>query len=517
MRDVSVPRLPVTISLGCHVEEATRYHVDPSDPLTCAAGAMKRVGRRLNNRERQTRYRFQRFVIAWLRKNLIPLSPDVDLSVETWLATTSYTEARKAVLREKFRDLHVDFTDFEVKKVKGFVKDETYECEKYCRWIMSRSDEFKALYGPWIKAIEKVVYELPCFIKHVPEPERPAYIAKLLERPGALYLATDYTAFEAHFIPELMKICEFQLYAHMTKFLPGHLDFMRMNFKVVGKRNNVYGKTVSFKVAARMSGEMSTSLGNGFSNLMMMLFVCHENGNTEVCGIVEGDDGLFVMNGTPPTAALFGANGMTIKLAVHERLNEASFCGMVFDEVDSCIVTDPIKFILNFGWTSRQYQKASDHTLLCLLRAKCMSALAQYPGCPIVKALADYGMRCTGGISERAMRHVIAHRRGGDYEREREFRLLSLSYTDLKVSSSARALVARNFGIPEDVQIEFENYLQGRNILAPIELGVLAPFVPACCFDFWSKYVFHAGDLAVDPFLVSRTERLRVLVMNHLC
>lgn len=39
--------------------------------------------------------------------------------------------------------------------------------------INSRSDAFKAFSGPFFKAIEKVVYEMPEFIKHTPVPDRP--------------------------------------------------------------------------------------------------------------------------------------------------------------------------------------------------------------------------------------------------------------------------------------------------------------------------------------------------------
>ena len=92
--------------------------------------------------------------------------------------------------------------------------------------------------------------------------------------------------------------------------------------------------------ARRMSGEMNTSLGNGFSNLMFMAFVCEKLG-LNCNGVVEGDDGLFAFNGNTPSASDFTKYGFNIKLDVHSEISTASFCGNVFDPEDRQIMTCP--------------------------------------------------------------------------------------------------------------------------------------------------------------------------------
>ncbi len=83
-----------------------------------------------------------------------------------------------------------------------------------------------------------------------------------------------------------------------------------------------------------MSGEMNTSLGNGFSNLMFMLYACEIQG-IECDGIVEGDDGAFALSLKPGQKfdeSIFAEMGLTIKLEKHTDLMSMSFCGILCAE-----------------------------------------------------------------------------------------------------------------------------------------------------------------------------------------
>ena len=143
---------------------------------------------------------------------------------------------------------------------------------------------------------------------------------------------------------------------------------------------------------------MNTSLGNGFSNLMFMAFVCEKLG-LNCNGVVEGDDGLFAFNGNTPSASDFTKYGFNIKLDVHSEISTASFCGNVFDPEDRQIMTCPYDVLSTFGWTTNKYAKSSDKTLKALLRSKSLSLAYQYPGCPILSSLAQYGLRVTKGYN----------------------------------------------------------------------------------------------------------------------
>jgi hypothetical protein len=174
------------------------------------------------------------------------------------------------------------------------------------------------------------------------------------------------------------------------------LDYL---FKVVSGKNHLRTRTgISAKVdARRMSGEMNTSLGNGFTNLMLALFVAHENG-FELDGYVEGDDGLFATNGEL-TTEMYAGLGFDIKIEEVRDPCEASFCGLIFSDGGQ-IIRDPKRFLQTFGWTS-SFINAGPKIMNELLRAKALSACYETPQCPIVGSLARRALDKTSGYAPR--------------------------------------------------------------------------------------------------------------------
>jgi hypothetical protein len=460
-------RKVVAVSLGPHILGAARPKADRDDPVTKLGGAMKRVMKQLPRRERNLLMKFDRFVRKQLPKMFDKLPPHTDVSFETWINNCKYPLAHKNKLKKVYADNVENYNNTYVKSVKGFPKDESYEVYKHLRWIMSRTDEFKCMYGPWVKCIENEVYKHPSFIKHIPTLERGNYITELLGTKGPFY-ETDYTAYESQFDNQMMRILEFNLYNYMTTEIPGNEDFMRMNFGALGKCNDIKSKNMKFTVEARMSGEMSTSLGNGFSNLMTMLFVAKLNGNANVKGVVEGDDGLFTFDGPAPQPDDFSKIGFHIKLQKHTIINECSFCGIVFDEIDQIVVTDPRKVMLTVPWTTRQYLHSSDLTLAALLRCKGMSLRAQYPGAPIIQSIANYAIRVTNHVSRRKLRATVAKLQVSSWERERMFLQLEQKTTPTIVGARTRILIANRYGITVNQQLAVETIYDNKNDLLPI-------------------------------------------------
>jgi hypothetical protein len=314
--------------------------------------------------------------------------------------------------------------------------------------------------------------------------ERGRYITELLGTDGPYY-ETDYTAYESHFTGDVMKLLEFKLYKHMTKLLPSAREFMQMNFQVVGRPNKISSHNVRFEVEARMSGEMSTSLGNGFSNLMTMLYVAKSKGCENIKGVVEGDDGLFSFEGNVPTQNDFAELGFTIKLDCHQFIGDCSFCGLVFDEVEQVVVTDPIKVLANFGWTTRQYLHSSDRKMRTLLRCKAMSLLAQYPGTPIIQEAANYAIRMTRDIRYIEVIRVFQKMRLSCFERDK----LKLSTTNAPVGPLTRALVARRFGITQEVQYKIEDMFAKKRDLTPFSIPDLLQLVHPHVLNYFDDYV----------------------------
>lgn len=305
------------------------------------------------------------------------------LEFEEWLDSTTYNDQRKQQLRTAHDLLRGGRpTSRQASHVDTHVKTEFYLEYKHCRMINSRCDAFKAWSGPMFKAIEREVYQHPWFIKHTPVPERPGKIQQL-KKAGRYYYSTDFTAYESHFTPEFMNMCECELYRHCLSQHREDADFL---CKTISGTNRMRTRSgVSAQVQGRrMSGDMCTSLGNGFTNFMLAQFMAHIHGG-RIEGFVEGDDGLFATDFIMD-AADYQRLGFTIKMERIDDPCEASFCGMVCTE-DNQIIKDPRKFFMGFGWT-HSFIGAGPRIMYGLLRAKAMSALYETPSCPIIGVLA---------------------------------------------------------------------------------------------------------------------------------
>jgi hypothetical protein len=524
-------RPPVGVSLGCHVSNYTTPHADPSCAFTLADGGKVRMGKRMptvRNRPKvlkQLSKDTEQLITREL--NLQPLPIETMFFTQEafleWLPTTNYPQWRMDELIEIWehlesvfgRDDHGRLLNFNVKL---FMKDEHYIDYKHARGIYARDDVAKCIFGPIFKAIEQQVYKSKFFIKHVPVKDRPTFMFERLYSDGATYIQTDFSSFEAHFSREMMHHNEFVLYKHMLQYLPQFHEIMDLFDEVLAGRNCVQNKFLTMLIEARrMSGEMNTSLGNGFSNLALMYHVvCNKrrenNCDVPFVGVVEGDDGLFAFNGICPTTEDFTSLGCIIKLEPFRELSVAGFCGNIFDETDLQVVTDPFKVCANFGWTTFRYLNASKQTKLKLLRCKALSMAHQYPGCPIIGALAQYGLRVTRSFD---VKDFVVKRRDIDmYHRQQLLAACSDNQTRLRVEPGmgTRLLFEELFGITVEEQIYTEKYLDNLERLQPLELPFME-LAPDSWADYHDKYQFTiqkeeramGGTIVVDVGRFTRT------------
>lgn len=499
-------RQPVAGSLGMHVEGAACPHPDLTDTSTSVEGALFRVGPKIPGygENRKTRRLFKRFVQKFLRKFLKPLKSDVDTSFEYWISRTTYSMKRKEELRTKYYAIG-DKWDAKWALLKSFIKDEFYPDYKHARTINSRTDEFKTLVGPITQLIGDEVFALRYFIKKIPIDQRPGVIADTFRNVPGLVYATDFSSYEAHFITELMEDCEFELFRYMTQFLPEHEFFMHCA-RLTSGLNTMQFKTFSMKIRAkRASGEMWTSLGNSFSTLMITLFLIFQKLNQEkphktnwyhfdeACRTPffgEGDDSLFKTscNLTTQDYVDFGCR---VKLETFTEYNRASFCGMVFDDVERTNVSDPREVLATFGWTSNKYIRSKKTLHMTLLRCKALSLAYQYPSCPILSSLAFNVLRLTR--SYETVRFLEKHDRAfNQYELEaileaqRRNKLGQLLFS--APGSRTRKLVEELYAISEDVQIKIEKYFDSMEEVSPLRGKLFLDLMPATWCDYYSKY-----------------------------
>jgi len=439
---------------------------------------------KLNARERR---KFLRFVTLWCRHNLNSLTDSEIPTFEEWLEATPYSSARKDELTKVWDKRNRRYSAKRFSMVKCFIKDETYEEYKYPRLINSRVDEAKCYFGPVVQAVSDELFSRPEFIKTIPVPDRPKFIRDLLLSSGLDddYIFTDYTAFEAHFIPEVMDITQFVLFKHMLKGTQLENEWLSNYRRTMAGTNHLQFKFFRASIkGCRMSGEMDTSLSNGFANLMLFLYVVSKKHGRAV-GVVEGDDGLFRVSpsSAAPTKEDFEQLGFTIKIGHTRELSEASFCGQVYDMDDLLVVTNPLEVIARLGWTSKKYVGASYTTRMQLLRARGYSLVYQYKGCPLLEILGRRILHLTEGVqlSERIFFNMDS------WERAKLRAATNASLPDFcPPGLRTRQLVEKLYSIPMAEQYELEEQF------ANLELGkCVMPCldrVPSSWKDYYNEY-----------------------------
>lgn len=98
------PRRKMFRALAMRVPGYAPICCDTNDPATQTAGLKKRLLRDVPEPDAELIKELTAFVGDWLKENMTPCSSRMDF--ESWLAATSYTEARKTELRtvhEHFR------------------------------------------------------------------------------------------------------------------------------------------------------------------------------------------------------------------------------------------------------------------------------------------------------------------------------------------------------------------------------------------------------------------------------
>lgn len=467
---------------------------DPADVWSTIGGVIKRFGYKPPTVNRRLRRELIRFTDLWLKWNLSPLSNSDVPSFEKWLEDAPYSLGRKTELRRVWDGCSrlPEWRKWRV--IKSFIKDETYPEYKFPRLINSRVDSAKCFWGPYVSAVADQLFKNPWFIKNTPVADRPYAISNRLLKPGALYVCTDYTAFEAHFTTEVMEMLQMRLFTYMFKGLSMWPDLDRFMNEILAGTGKCFFKFVTIIIkACRMSGEMDTSLSNGFSNLMLFLFFCSKNGlhirdgpwgKSEVYGFVEGDDGIFSVQfpHLSPTKEQFAELGFTIKITSTTNFNEASFCGQLYDPDEQVVITDVLDALCRFGWTNKRYVNASEKVKMELLRSRGYSFYYQYNGCPILGKLGRRILKLTEGY---VVRNSIVTNMD-QWDREKYMSYVTNDLPEFKEPGLAtRTLVEKLFNVSTEQQLLWEKIIDGAD-LGPLELPGLT--LPSDWLDFGARY-----------------------------
>jgi hypothetical protein len=422
-------------------------HADTNDPEVQRGAFHKRLFRDLP--EACVDYQdLAKFVFKFCEKYLEPL--DTIMPFDDWIENVeSYNETRREQLRQAREKCLRQFPGvYKSGHIDSFLKTERYLTFKHARQINSRTDAFKAYAGPIFKSIEKAVYQLDWFVKEESISSRVQRVERLMAG-WKHYYNTDYTAFESHMTPQVLRSVECVVYSYMFQKYP---DAARNIELVLAGKNRIrtrYGLSASC-FGRRMSGDMCTSLGNGLTNLLIIAYVFHLKGiefdDNAYDLIIEGDDAIIACD-IELTIEDFTNVGFTIKIIEAADPRCLEFCGLVFTSSHQ-VVRDPQKFFSGLAWT-HSFLAAGDTIMMQLLRAKCLSALAEAPDCPITSALAWYCLQKTEGYTPRFVVDYMFQRIAQD-----------LSSPDLGrmpcPTTDTRLLFAQRYNIPLDKQMVIE-------------------------------------------------------------
>jgi len=409
------------------------------------------------------------------------------------LARGTYTQTEQKKLLAVYDGLPADYRLVDAKQINSFVKEEMYEEYKHARMINARCDEAKVLMGPVFQKISDSVMHhkrngYTPFIKFVPIAERPNYIQTHLKPHGRRVAESDYTTYEALFVKELMWI-EVQMYNYMIKDWDSELRRMYGAwFKVVLTGQNVqWLKELVITVEAlRQSGEMCTSLGNGFANLMFHLFIFEECFSIPIDIVVEGDDALITfllaLTRPTPTTEFYSEVGLIVKLVYYDDISHAGFCGLIFDPFDLVNITEPLQVACNFAWTFARYTGARLPRLKALLRCKALSYLHQYPGAPVIQSVALYGLRMTEGAD---VNLILNSGLLCQWERQQVMAALNSDLPTRPVPANTRHLMADKFALSVPDQIKIEAIYDNKTDLTAVDLDFIE--FP----DAWMHYGEH--------------------------
>lgn len=483
------------VSLGCHVNNIAFPVPEVSHAPSQIEGSIHRIACQMPTPNRAKMRRFKRFVRSFLNmhfKDAI-FSQTENFEFDDFINQTHYTQSRKENLTETHSiPFNLNGKGF---NVKGFSKDEYYLTYKHFRGIMSRSDDYKTRVGPFFQKLDSIIFKNKHFIKKIPVTQRPAWLTEKFRFARDIFF-TDFSSFEATFGPMLMKI-ELMIYEFFLQSNPNKDIIMKLLREGIGGMNKIKYRNFLFIIyCRRMSGEMNTSGANGIMNLLMTWFILSETGNRlDMESAFEGDDGAADVESVEkfPTTQDYKDLGANIKIEIPTAANEGSFCGLVYDTEDLDNVSDPLRTLISFGWTTGQYTGASDKKLLALLRSKALSLLYEYPACPITKHLALYGLRVTSSIDDDYLhkvmesnldRNVYVRQRWTDVFDNYKHRVVIAK----PITNRTRALVSNKFQIPVMAQISIENYLDSLNSLQPLDLPQISTLVHKDCFDYFKTY-----------------------------
>jgi len=323
------------------------------------------------------------------------------LNRKTGRVRARYAAAHRDLLRDGFQ-MERD------SDIKGFVKLERYFDEtKAPRMILGRNPKFNVMYAQIIEPIETAFFKLDEVANGKDHHSMGEAFAKIAGRCRH-FVENDMSKYESSQRFTVLKI-EFLFYYKLLKLVePSTIPLLYKAYAMclVNKVKTSVGVMFSF-ILCRVSGDLTTSLGNGVINLIttqynQIMNTCdYKSCGLDLCQnphcrmrdiLVKGDDGVLGRNPNQKFENYYKCFGLDAKIVLKESADEVEFCSGGFIEVGgdryvyvqklqkliesltTCINQDA----LDHGWVSQYYQSLG------------LMYKVVYRGVPIYEAIADF-------------------------------------------------------------------------------------------------------------------------------
>jgi hypothetical protein len=348
------------------------------------------------------------------------------------------------------------------------------------------------------------------FVKKIPASRRFRYIVERLAGVSRSFFGVDFTSLEATYTKNINYAIPFPVYRRLCSHQPAAMAILVDFINVVSNVSKCENRYLSVSIEAKLaSGEMDTSTRNSLTNAIVLEFICDVFGIT-VDSVMEGDDSLnTVRDGEDVKPCHYSALGFNVKMESSPHLSELGFCGIVCDEVEAAVITDPTKVLLNVGLADARYLTASTQIKRELLRAKGFSLVHQYPGSPILQSLGLCLIRNTEGTDmEKYLERRIHYTDSYSYERMKELLSSQEELPVRPVGPNTRQLMYEKFGYSLVTQESLESFfdsftgdlLKAQLPVALFEQQLLPEYQHY--FDHYSIYGYTPKELIKDQLVV---------------
>lgn len=483
--------------------------------------------------------RLVRFNKSQIRSRVTPIPENVPLdydeytllptfeTLEYWLRHANMRECDRVAYRKEWHRLMelspsrktpmARSTKFW--RLKSFLKNEHYETYKYPRGIQPRDLGPNMIFGPIMHAIEMQLFHEnadpdnegyyrpssrnPEFVKSLTMDQRAAYLLTKFDGQNNLF-GTDASSFECLMRSHVQLDIELPMMkAHLANRPAAArvLDWVYHNItactcEIAGQ----YGQSRGLRyplLDMRCSGDMQTSLGNGWCNMIFLKFAfsraahCSPDQITVVC---EGDDGLIAAPKCEGIERIFTELGLTYKFDRYHNVRLAKFCKIVIGE--GGLLREAIGPMAKAGWIDLKYARSSPKVHAGLLRMKALSFIHSYPRCPILSAWCLRVLELTADAKTVCERLISRER--NSYYREETARALKSKLPDEVgvVVDNDRRLYEEAFGTPPDVQIRIEQDLEVMT-LKPLFSRLIIENSPPTWAHFYHRNVVESWHLNI--------------------